>query len=201
MEQMSFFSAETTGPKPTDLAGVLCGPGQVATSGGAAARLSVVVEQPWRANVLAAEFERCGVRAEVNPAGMSDEGHRLVRTPFRNDLLELAWQFSRGAMKSLPPGFRLDSGVLRLWVVACGKPGERGYLLPLDCRAPDTHRPLLAALTQLGLPGTIVGPRGGGPAVRITGRRRLTAFTQLLGEPLEGARNAWPAARPASQVG
>lgn len=161
----------------------------------------MVVEEEGRAEVLAAEFERCGVTAEISVAGTSGTRHRLVRTPFREDLLALARQFSRGAMKSLPPGFRLESGVLRLWAVACGKPGERGYLLPLDRRAPDTHRPLLAALTQLGLAGTIVGPRGGGPAVRITGRRRLGAFAQLLGTPPEGARNAWPAAPPASRVG
>jgi len=201
MEQMSFFSAGTTRPGLADLAGVLCGPGQLARSGDAAVRLSVVVAQPWRADVLAEEFECRGVPAEVSGVGTSESDHRLVRTPFRDDLLELARQFSRGAMKALPADFRLASRMLRLWVVTCGRPTEGGYLLPLDRRAPDTHRPLLTAFTQVGLPGRIVGPRGGGPAVRISGRKRLTAFAEMLGEPRDAARNSWPGAHIVSRVG
>lgn len=197
MEQMSFFSAEAAGPKLADLAGVLCGSGQMATFATTAARLSVVVEQPWRADVLAEEFLRCGAAAEVAAAGED----RLVRTAFRADLLELAGRWSRGAMKSLPPGFVLDGGTLRLWTLACGWAGERGYLLPLDRRAPDTHRPLLAALGQIGLAGSIVGPRAGGPAVRVTGRRRLVSFAELVGEPPAGAENAWPGHRTVTLVG
>src|SRR5699024_366726 len=171
MEQMSFFSSGITCTGLADLGGVLCGPGQLARSGDAAVRLSVVVAQPWRADLLAEEFECRGVPAEICGVGTSESDHRLVRTPFRGDLLELARQFNRGAMKSLPTDFRLASGMLRLWTVTCGRPVERGYLLPLDRRAPDTHRPLLTAFARLGLPGRIVGPRGGGPAVRISGRK------------------------------
>lgn len=202
MEQMSFFAAEADGPKPADLAGVLCGNGQIAMFGRTAARLSVVVEQRARAGVLAEEFGRCGAEAEVAAAGGSAQNeHCLVRTAFRADLLELAGQWSRGAMKSLPAGFELDGGTLRLWTLACGWAGERGYLLPLDRRAPDTHRPLLAALGRIGLAGSIVGPRAGGPAVRVTGRRRLASFAELVGEPPEGAESAWPAGRTVTLVG
>lgn len=104
-------------------------------------------------------------------------------------------------MKSLPPGFALDGGTLRLWTLACGWAGERGYLLPLDRRAPDTHRPLLAALAQIGLAGSLVGPRAGGPAVRVTGRRRLVGFAELVGEPPAGAENTWPGHRTVTLVG
>lgn len=197
---MSFFAAEAEGPKPADLAGVLCGNGQIATFGRTAARLSVVVEQPWRASVLAEEFGRCGVPAEVGAA--SSEGEQsLVRTAFRADLLELAGQWHRGAMKSLPAGFELDGGALRLWTLACGWAGERGYLLPLDRRAPDTHRSLLAALGRIGLAGSIVGPRAGGPAVRVTGRRRLASFAELVGEPPAGTESAWPGHHTVTLVG
>lgn len=189
---MSFFSAEADGPKVADLAGVLCGPGQIATFGRTAARLSVVVEQAWRARLLAAEFGVCGVEAEVTAATTSEGGHLLVRTAFRSDLLGLATAFNRGAVKSLPPGFRLDGGTLRLWTLACGSAGERGYLLPLDRRAPEMHRGLLSALGQIGLAGAIVGPRAGGPAVRVTGRRRLASFAELVGEPPDGAEDVWP---------
>lgn len=196
---MSFFSAEADGPKVADLAGVLCAHGQIATFGRTAARLSVVVDQPWRARLLAAELGACGVEAEVTTVNMSDGGYLLVRTAFRADLLELAATFNRGAVKSLPPGFRLDGGKLRLWTLACGRASERGHLLPLDRRAPDTHRGLLAALGQIGLAGSIVGPRAGGPAVRVTGRRRLASFAELIGEPPDGAEDVWPA--PAGKTG
>lgn len=194
MEQLSFFSAEAEGPKVGDLAGVLCAHGQIATFGRTAARLSVVVEHTWRARVLAAEFGARGVDAEVTDDTTSDQGQLLVRTAFRADLLELATAFNRGAVKSLPAGFRMDGGSLRLWTLACGVGNARGYLLPLDRRAPDTHRHLLTALGQIGLAGSLVGPRGGGPAVRVTGRRRLASFAELVGEPPQGAEAVWPQA-------
>lgn len=188
---MSVFSTAGAGPDTADLSGVLCGPGQVATRGSESARLSIVVGQEWRAAALAEEFRCRGVTAEVAAAGSSDDGRRLVRTGFHTELRDLARQFSRGAMKALPPGFRLDGGTLRLWALACGGASDRGFVFPLDRRAPDTHRPLLAALTHTGLSGSIVGPRAGGPALRVTGKRRLTALAQLLGPPPEGGENAW----------
>jgi hypothetical protein len=41
VEQIPFFSAEASGPELADLAGLLCGPGQILGFGRTAARLSV----------------------------------------------------------------------------------------------------------------------------------------------------------------
>ncbi|MBN7463167.1 hypothetical protein I3U64_23820, partial [Mycobacteroides abscessus subsp. abscessus] len=64
MSQLSFFSAESVPPEVTDLAGLLAGPGQVVVSG-AGARISVVVDQPWRALALAEMITETGLQAEI----------------------------------------------------------------------------------------------------------------------------------------
>jgi hypothetical protein len=52
VSQLSFFSAESVPPAVADLTGVLAAAGQVVMVGGGA-RLSVVVEELWRARALA----------------------------------------------------------------------------------------------------------------------------------------------------
>lgn len=199
--QLSFFSADASAPSVADLAGVLCGPGQLASFAATAARLSVLVDERWRAEVLAAEFARRGVDAEV---ASSDAGHALVRTAFRADLIPLAAAWSRGAVKAVPPDLRLDGPMLRLWLLASGRrpamdAPNGAYLLGLDPRAPDTHEPLVRAARGLGLlpdarAGATVGVRGGGPAVRVTGAKRLRRLAELAGAPPSGAEHSWPAA-------
>ncbi len=39
----------------------------------------------------------------------------------------------------------------------------------------------------VGLTGAVIGSRGGGPGVRVVGRRRLGRLVELLGEPPPGA--------------
>ncbi|HVW42892.1 MAG TPA: hypothetical protein VHC18_16220 [Amycolatopsis sp.] len=189
MDQISFFSAEASGPRLADLAGVLCGRGQIASFGRTAARLSVTLEEAWRARALATEFARRGVHAELARA---EDGRPLVRTAFRADLIRLANAWQAGAEKELPTGFRLTGGALRLWALAAGVPAERYYLLTVDEDAPGTHAPLAGALHQLGLPAQLIGPRGGGPAVRVTGRRRLATLAELIGTPPPAAAAVWP---------
>ncbi|SDX13016.1 hypothetical protein SAMN05421504_102397 [Amycolatopsis xylanica] len=187
MDQISFFSAEASGPRLADLAGLLCGQGRLASFGRTAARLTVRVEQPWRASLIAHECRRRGVDAEVSA---SEEGEPLVRTPFRVDLLPMAGQW--GIEKSIPAGFRLDGAMLRLWALACGRSAAHAYLLAVDLDAPETHEPLVGALAALGVPAQLVGPRGGGPAIKVTGRRRLACFAELIGTPPAAALPAWP---------
>jgi hypothetical protein len=198
VKQLSFFSAEATGPRLADLSGVLCAQGQLVSFGRTAARLSVVVEEQWRAQVLAAEFRRRGADAQL---ASSEGGHPLVRTAFRVDLISLATAWNRGAVKAVPAGFRLDGAKLRMWALAAGTPVERGYLLALDPRDPDSHTRLVAALGALGLPCPVVGPGAGGPALRVRGRRRLETLAELIGEPPPGAEAAWPVHVPARQAG
>ncbi|MGC7099275.1 hypothetical protein ACPZ19_31765 [Amycolatopsis lurida] len=189
VRQISFFSVEASGPRLSDLAGVLCAQGRATAFGRTAARLQVVVEQSWRARLLAAEFAWRGVRVTLTTA---ECGRPLVRTAFQVDLLPMANAWLDGDEKVVPPGFRLDGGMLRLWALASGRAEQRGYFFPFDAEAPQTHAPLTAALAAAGVPGPVVGPRGGGPAVRVTGRRRLDTLTELIGDPPPGAETLWP---------
>lgn len=191
MRQQSLFSVDARPPRVADLAGLLCGPGQAVFFGrGAAARLSVVVAQRWRADGIAAACTERGFGVEL---AVTDEGRALVRTPFSAELVELAQRWTRGAVKAVPVGIQLDGPVLRLWALAGGNHDGRGYALGLDPHAPGTADPLAAALARAGLAATALGPRSGGPALRVTGRRRLARFAELVGEPPAGATAAgWP---------
>lgn len=191
MDQLSFFSAEARSPRVADLAGLLCGPGQAVGFGrGTAARISVVVADEWRARSLVAACADRGVEAEV---GRSEEDRPLVRTAFRSDLTELARQWLHGAVKSVPRGFAPDGSALRVWALTCGDFDPGGYLLGLDPHAPETHAPLTAALARSGLRAKLIGPRAGGPALRITGRRGIARLAELVGPTPEGAiERTWP---------
>ncbi|MCF6427325.1 hypothetical protein L2C96_34195 [Amycolatopsis tucumanensis] len=197
MDQMSLFSAEASGPDIADLSGVLCGQGQITGFARTAARLTVEVDEVWRARVLVAEFARRGVAAEL---GRTEDGGPVVRTAFRSDLIGLARAWLDDEGKSLPGRFRLTGAALRLWALAAGRPGVQGYLLAVDERAPGTHEPLAEAFRQLGVPAQLVGPKGGGPAVRVTGRRRLATLAELIGMPPPGAEPVWPQHAPARQA-
>jgi hypothetical protein len=188
--QLSFFSAEANAPKVSDLAGLLCCHGQVASFGSTAARLSVVVDEPWRATAVAAACADREMDAELTS---SEEGNPLVRTAFRADLTELAMAWTRGAVKAVPPGLTLDGAILRIWAMAGGQWSDTGYLLALDARAPDTYEPLGGALARCGLAATLLGVRGGGPGLRVAGQRRLNRLAELVGPPPMAAAQAhWP---------
>ncbi|GAA4836897.1 hypothetical protein [Saccharopolyspora rosea] len=191
MDQLSFFSAEARQPRIADLAGLLCGPGQAVGFGrGTAARLSVVVAEEWRARALVAACAERGVDAQL---GRSDEGRPLVRTAFRADLTALAARWLRGAVKSVPADFAPDGPALRIWALTAGCAEPSGYRLGLDPHAPDTHAPLVAALRRSGLETRPIGPRAGGPALRLTGRKRLARLAELVGPTPDGAiERTWP---------
>jgi len=192
--QLSFFAADAQPVCLADLAGLLAGPAQVVRAG-AAARLSVVLDVPlgspsWRADALLDAFETCGVGGE--PAGTVDS-LAAVRTDFRPELVPLALAWTRGAMKAPPPGFTLDGPRLRLWAIAAGRSDDHGYLLTLGDADHDGWTATGAALARAGVPAALVGPRAGGPAYRVTGRRRLTRLRELLGEPPVGVTDGdWP---------
>ncbi|SEF29203.1 hypothetical protein SAMN05421837_104585 [Amycolatopsis pretoriensis] len=199
---ISLFSAEASGPGLGDLAGLLCCHGQITGFGRTAARLSVVVEEPWRAHVLAREFRCRGADVQVSKA---ECGNPQVRTSFRVDLFPLALRWLREGCagpaeddsgKAVPDDFRLSGAMLRMWVLAGGRPGTQGYLLGVDPLAPDMHERLVEALTPLGVAAKLTGPKAEVPAVKITGKRRLEALLELIGQPPPGAEAAWPGAAP-----
>jgi hypothetical protein len=185
--QLSLFSAEARPPRTADLAGLLCGPGQIVRFGsGDTARLSVVLPDARRAPAVVATCAAVGIAAE---RVLTDTGATTVRTAFRRDLVELARTWTRGAVKTVPAGMQLDGAVLRVWLLAAGRWDGHGVELLLDPHAAQTHLPLVAAATRAG-----VSPArsGRGAALRITGARRLRRLAELVGPPPSGvAPDEW----------
>ncbi|MGB9303899.1 MAG: hypothetical protein WCB92_09525 [Mycobacterium sp.] len=190
MSQLSFFAAESVPPAVADLSGVLAASGQIVLVG-AGARLSVVVDDVWRASALADMIREAGLTPEI---GRTDENNPLVRTAIDPRLCGIAAEWTRGAVKTVPPRWLPGPRELRAWTLAAGSPEADRYLLGLDPHAPDTHSPLASALMRVGIAPTLIGTRGNRPALRIGGRRRLSRLVENVGEPPDDAKAlaAWP---------
>ena len=190
VSQLSFFSAESVPPAVTDLTGLLAAGGQVVLVG-AGARLSVVVDRPWRAEAIAEMVDEAGLDPEVS---RTDEDTPLVRTAADARLVTIAADWTRGAVKTVPPQWLPGPRELRAWALAAGTPEADRYLLGLDPHAPDTHSPLASALMRVGIAPTLIGTRGAHPALRISGRRRLSRLVENVGEPPDDAEalSQWP---------
>ena len=194
MSQLSFFSAESVPPAVADLTGILAAPGQVVLVGSGteqAARLSVVVDRARRAEALAEMIADAGLQPELT---RTDENTPLVRTAVDPRLLPIAAQWTRGAVKTVPPQWLPGPRELRAWTLASGSPEADRYLLGLDPHAPDTHSALASAMMRVGIAPTLIGTRGARPALRISGRRRLSRLVEHIGEPPghTEAFLAWP---------
>lgn len=192
MSQLSFFSAESVPPAVADLTGVLAAAGQVVqVSGGA--RLSVVVDAAWRAASLADMIIATGLQAEIT---RTEEDTPLVRTAVDPRLRGIAADWTRGAVKTVPARWLPGPRELRAWTLAAGQRDADRYLLGLDPHAPDTHSPLASALMRVGIAPTLIGTRGARPALRISGRRRLSRLVENVGEPPDHpeALECWPRA-------
>lgn len=199
MGQLSFYSADASPPRVADLAGVLCGPGQTVGFGaGTAVRLSVTVDQRWRAVALLTAFAGRGVGAVIMSGG---DAAWQVRTAFRADLVPLADAWSPAAPADLAgeDRNRLDGATLRLWALVAGRWSAAGYLLGLNPARPETYRPLVTALVRAGMsPALLTGTAGGGPALRVSGTRRLARLVELVGVPPAGVPvHDWPAVQAA----
>ncbi len=183
MSQLSFFSAESVPPAVSDLTGILAAPGQVVLVGSGfeqAARLSVVVDRLWRAEALAEMIAEAGLQPEL---ARTDENTPLVRTSVDARLTAIATQWTRGAVKTVPPQWLPGPRELRAWTLAAGTPEADRYLLGLDPHAPDTHSALASAMMRVGIAPTLIGTRGAHPALRISGRKRLSRLVENVGEP------------------
>jgi hypothetical protein len=193
VSQLSFFTAESVPPAVTDLSGVLAASGQIVMVGAplessdsrvAGARLSVVVDQLWRASALAEMIRETGLVPEI---ARTDEDTPLVRTAVNRVLTDIAAEWTRGAVKTVPLRWLPGPRELRAWTLAAGSPEGDHYLLGLDPHAPDTHSQLASALMRVGIAPTLIGTRGGRPALRISGRRRLSRLVENVGDPPDGA--------------
>lgn len=186
MSQLSFFAAESVPPAVADLSGVLAGPGRCAPG------LGDDYRQPSAATnqhdlARAEMIQEAGLVPEV---ARTDENTPLVRTAVDPLLCGIAAEWTRGAVKTVPPRWLPGPRELRAWTLAAGSPEADRYLLGLDPHAPDTHSPLASALMRVGIAPTLIGTRGTRPALRISGRRRLSRLVENVGEPPDGAE-AW----------
>jgi hypothetical protein len=121
------------------------------------------------------------------------DGQLAVRTPFSRQLLPVAQRWARGAVKAIPPRWLLDGPRLRMWAVSAGQTDSHGYLFQLAASDAGIWEPAGATLAAAGLAATFVGPRGGGPAYRVTGRRRMTRLREYVGDPpMRVAAADWP---------
>jgi len=189
--QLSLFGVEARPPAATDLEGLLAGAGQVVRLGGTA-RVSVVVDAAWRVRVLIAECALRGLVATWEPSTV--EGNFGVRTAYSTALAPLGTAWLRGAVKRPPADFAFDGLRLRLWTAAAGiADGAAAFALRLGPHDEPCWGPVGAALSALGVPGALLGPRAGGPAYRIVGRRRLARLAELVGDPpVDAPAGAWP---------
>lgn len=188
-EQLSFFAAPSAVPQVADLEGLLAGPGRLVRRPDAA-RVSVPAPVGWRTDALLALFADRELGGEQTA---SEAGQTVVRTAFRPELLPLAQRWALGAVQTPPVGWTLDGPRLHCWAVAAGRSDQHGYLLPLAADRDPFVRAVGTALHAVGLPATLLGPRAGGPAYRITSRRRLALLRELVGPPPAGARQLdWP---------
>lgn len=189
MSQMSLFSADTEDPVIDDLAGLLAAQGQsVHTSLGA--RVSVVVHAVWRAEEIAADIVATGLDAETL---LSEEGSPIARTEANPRITALHRRWASGAVKSMPEGWTPSARALRLWVLASGRFDGSHYVLGLDASSPETHAPLATALMRVGIAPTLIGRQGHSPALRVSGRKRLTRLAETVGiRPEDAPDRVWP---------
>jgi len=198
VSQLSLFSADLTPPQLSDLGGLLAAHGQIVTGVGGV-RLSILLADSWRAEALLRECRVRDVGAEViagadRVVGADPIAATVFRSQFSELLAGLAQEWTRGAVKAVPAGLTLTPGLLRCWTIAAGHPADIGFLLGLDPHAPDTYEPLAAVCAAAGLAGSLLGVRGGGPAVRIVGYRRCARLAEMIGTPPpEAPRGAFPA--------
>jgi hypothetical protein len=205
VRQLSLFGVEAAEPSPTDLAGLLAGPGHLTRMGGTA-RVSVRVDAAWRVHALIPELVVRGFTASWLPveppegddaepddgdAGEMGETGFEVRTAYSSRLSGLGRAWLDGTAKRAPDRFFLSGPRLRLWAVAAGSPRPGGYELRLG--ADDTGRTwdtVDAALTRAGVPGVVLDTSA---VYRITGRRRLARLAELVGErPPAAPAGVWP---------
>ncbi|HEY9484235.1 MAG TPA: hypothetical protein VIR00_14875, partial [Micromonosporaceae bacterium] len=120
--------------------------------------------------------------------------HLGVRTPYSATLSPIAAAWLRGALKLPPPGFAMNGRRLRLWTVAAGYRDGSDLTLRLG-RCEDAVEIIMQrALGAVGLPTEILaGNARSGPALRISGRRRLARAAEIIGDPPPIApEGAWP---------
>jgi hypothetical protein len=77
---------------------------------------------------------------------------------------------------------------LQVWALVAGVLDESGMCFGLDAHIAqheELRKRAAEALQKLGAASSYVGPRAGGPALRVVGQRRLANVMTIVGEPPE----------------
>lgn len=77
------------------------------------------MDQLWRASALAEMIAEAGLVPEI---GRTDEDTPLVRTAVDPSLTAIAAEWTRGAVKTVPPRWLPGPRELRAWTIAAGTP-------------------------------------------------------------------------------
>jgi len=187
--QPSLFGAEAADPVIEDLDGVLLAGGDwVRTDRDAAARLSILVAEQWRAEALRAEFSDRGLTSDTAEA----PGELIaVRTEITARLAPHALRWTRGAALRPPADLALSASGLRLWAIAAGRAEEAGFLLRMLDPDGVLQRAAGAQLARLGVTAVEVGGRTGA-GWRVTSLKRLRRLAELIGAPPPSCGRDWP---------
>jgi hypothetical protein len=187
--QFSLFGAEVAEPILADLAGVVLAGGDWvrAEEDFSVARLSVVVDSPWRVAAMISAFDELGLA----PSTAMAENGTGVRTEFSAQLAPEAHRWTRGAVLRPPAGLALTARGLRIWAIASGRADASGYLLGTGEADGLMHRAAGAQLAALGLAATSIALRTA-PGWRVTSVKRMRRLAELLGEPPSGSGADWP---------
>src|SRR3954468_17243396 len=155
MSQMSLFAAGMNDPSFDDLEGLLLGPGAIERRGDAA-RLILVVRDPWRAEILQRALAGLQCPAEAD----QHEDEIEIRTAYLQQLYPAAQHWHSPTGKHAPAGLRIDGARLWWWCVAAGNADAAGYRLGLGCTDGDAVWSAVgAALATAGVAGALVGQK------------------------------------------
>jgi len=190
VSQLSLFSADLTPPQLADLGGLMAAHGQLDIEPDEPS-LSIRFTESWRAEALLRECRVRDVAAAIVYPDSTDSPDwadgtvplTVLQTDPTPMLAAMAADWMVASGKMVPAELAVTAGLLRCWTLAAGRPADIGFLLGLDPLAPDTHEPLAAACAAAGLAGSLLGVRGGGPAVRIVGYRRCSRLAEMIGTP------------------
>lgn len=194
MTQLSFFAADDHVPEPWDLEGALAARGQ-STLAGDLAQVSVALDAAWRADALEVLLAGAGLEPVRSDAG--PDGRCTVSTARTPVLVPVVRRWRRGAVTAVPEGWAPSAGALRVWVLTAGHVTDSGTVeLGIDAGV-EHHAPrrdaLRASLERVGIRSTYVGPKGGGPLLRLGTARARARLAQNIGPAPAGVPpEHWP---------
>lgn len=192
--QLSFFAADEHVPEPTDLEGALAARGQ-STLTGDLAQVSVVLDEPWRADALVTLVAEAGLEPVRSAPG--PDGRCTVSTARSAALGPVVRRWRRGAVTAVPEGWTPSAGALRVWFLTAGQITVSGAVdLGIDAGI-EHHAPrraaLIEALGRAGIRTTYVGPRGDGPLLRLGTARARARLSEAIGAAPHGVPSErWP---------